>query len=67
MPRTNVEVQPLSPALGAEIHGVDLSHELDEATFQDIYDAFLEHHVIFLPDQRVSPADQIAFARRLVV
>lgn len=41
MPRTNIEVQPLSPAIGAEIHGVDLSHELDDATFQDIHQAFL--------------------------
>lgn len=64
MPRTNIEVQPLSTVIGAEIHGVDLSHALDDATFEDIHDALLEHHVIFLPDQRITPADQIAFARR---
>ena len=64
MPRTNIEVQPLSPVIGAEIHGVDLSHALDDATFEDIHDALLQHHVIFLPDQRITPADQITFARR---
>ena len=64
MPRTNIEVSPLSPVIGAEIHGVDLSHPLDDATFEDIHDALIRHHVIFLSDQRISPADHIAFARR---
>ena len=64
MPRTNIEVQPLSPAIGARIDGVDLSHDLDDATFEDIRDALLAHHVIFLPDQQIAPDNQIAFAKR---
>lgn len=64
MARANIEVRPLTPMIGATIHGVDLSHELDDATFEDIHKAFLEHLVIILPDQKITPAQQLAFARR---
>jgi hypothetical protein len=34
------DVRPLSPVLGAEVIGVDLSQPLDSATRRDVYDAF---------------------------
>ena len=64
MAHSNIEVIPLTTAIGAEIHGVDLSQPLDDETFDDVHDALLEHHVIFLPDQRITPAQQLEFARR---
>lgn len=42
-----IEVRPIAGSLGAEIHGVDLSHELGQETFAEIHRAFLEHLVIF--------------------
>ena len=47
-----ITVKPLSPNLGAEIAGVDLSQPLSNAQFDDIHSAFLKHHVIFFRDQR---------------
>ena len=39
-------VKPLSGSIGAEILGIDLSQELDEATFAAVHRAFLDHLVI---------------------
>jgi taurine dioxygenase len=59
----HIEVRPIAGALGAEIGGVDLAR-LDDATFADIKAAWLEHLVIFFRNQRITPEQQIAFARR---
>jgi taurine dioxygenase len=61
---TAIRVKPLSPHLGAEIEGVDLSRPLGNSEFDAIHRAFLTHHVIFFRDQKLSPDDQLAFGRR---
>lgn len=38
--------RPLSPAIGAEILGVDLDHDIDDVTRQEILDAWIEHGVL---------------------
>ena len=43
----HISVQPLSGALGAEIHGVDLSNPVSDEVFTEIHRAFLDHLVIF--------------------
>ena len=60
-----LEARRLSGALGAEIRGVDLAR-LDDALFKAIHAAFLEHHVLVFPEQRLAPEDQIAFGERFV-
>ena len=60
----SLRVIPSGAALGAEIHGVDLAGGLDDATFAAIHAAFLEHEVLVVREQRLAPADQIAFAAR---
>lgn len=57
-------VTPLTPAIGAEISGVDLSQEQDEAVIGEIRAALLAHKVVFFRDQYITPAQHIAFARR---
>jgi taurine dioxygenase len=57
-------VKRVSPALGAEIAGVDLAKPLTDDLFGEIHRAFLEHAVIFFRRQRLDPEVQIAFARR---
>jgi taurine dioxygenase len=58
-----MEVRKLGAAMGAEIAGVDLTR-LDDATFEKIHAAFLDHHVIVVRDQRLTPPAQIAFSQR---
>ena len=60
----SVEVFPQSGALGAEIGGVDLSEPLDDATFEAIHRAFLDHQVIFLRGQSLTPLELRSFALR---
>ena len=56
-------VKPLSPALGAEIVGVDLREELPAQTVADIVDAWHQHLVVVFRNQSLSEDDQIRFAQ----
>jgi taurine dioxygenase len=58
-----IETRLLTPTIGAEIHGVDLSQPLDEATLAEIRAAFLEHQVIFFRNQDISLDQHKAFGR----
>ena len=60
----HIETHPVAGALGAEISGVDLSHDLSDSIMAEIRAALMEHQVIFFRDQQITPAQQVAFARR---
>jgi taurine dioxygenase len=57
-------VKHLSPALGAEILGVDLRDEMADETFGEILNAWHDHLVILFRNQSLSEDDQIRFAQR---
>lgn len=59
-----VEVVPTSPSIGADIRGVDLSQDIDDATFNAILDAWHAHLVLRIRDQNLSPGQLSAFSRR---
>lgn len=59
-----LNITPTGAALGAEIHGVDLSHTLDQAMFRAIETALHEYEVIFFRDQKISSEQLIALSRR---
>ncbi|MDA1309520.1 MAG: TauD/TfdA family dioxygenase [Proteobacteria bacterium] len=59
----SIEILPLAGTLGADIHGVDVA-TIDDATFEAVHQALLDHGVIVLRDQDITPAQQIAFAKR---
>ena len=40
-----IEVDPLSPIIGAEISGVDVSKPLGNQTYQELHDALMKHQV----------------------
>jgi len=60
-----LEVKPIAGALGAEIHGVDLSRELDTATVAEIRRIWLKYNVVFFRGQSLTSAQYMAFARKL--
>jgi len=59
-----VHLTPLTPSLGAEVSGLELSLELDDAKFRALYQAFLRYQVLLFPPQELPPGNQVAFARR---
>jgi alpha-ketoglutarate-dependent taurine dioxygenase len=60
-----ITVSPIAGALGAEIGGVDLASDLSDDTVAEIRQAWLEHLVVFFRDQELTPAEFLAFARRI--
>ncbi|MFT5173675.1 MAG: taurine dioxygenase [Gammaproteobacteria bacterium] len=60
----HIEVKRTAGALGAQICGVDLSKPLAQAVFDEIYAAWLEHHVVFFRDQKIDPSQHLAFGQR---
>jgi taurine dioxygenase len=52
-----IDVRPLAGAMGAEIHGVDLSQPLTPETKHAIRSAFFKHIAVFVPDQHLSPGN----------
>jgi len=59
-----LDILPISGAMGAEIHGTDLSGPLDDSCVQRIRSALLEHGAVFFRDQKLTPDSQLAFASR---
>ena len=43
----DIEVRPLSSAIGAEIHGVDIANGLSTTAFEEVQRAFSDFGVIF--------------------
>jgi taurine dioxygenase len=64
MRNSTIDIQPIAGALGAEIHGVDLSRPLEDRQFGEIRQAFFDYSVIFFRDQKITPEQHIAFAER---
>jgi taurine dioxygenase len=59
-----IEIQPVTPGIGAEIRGVDLRDDLDECAVATIRQALLDHLVLFFRDQELTPLQHLAFAAR---
>lgn len=62
-----ITVTRLGKHLGAEISGVDLSHPLDDATFEAVRNAFFDNEVAVFRKQKLTAEQQIAFTRRFGV
>lgn len=61
---SHIRVNPLTPAIGAEIEGVDLATDLSDAAFAEIERALTENLVLFFRDQPMTPEQHLAFGRR---
>jgi taurine dioxygenase len=58
-----LEIAPLTPTVGAEVSGVDLSKPLDAATKAAMRTALLDWKVLFFRDQDITTDEHLAFAR----
>jgi taurine dioxygenase len=65
MAKPPFEIAPLAHAVGAEVRGVDLSRPLSPATLARLRRAWLDAGVLVLPDQPLTSAAFLAFARQL--
>jgi taurine dioxygenase len=61
---TTLQIRPVSPTIGAEVLGLDLAGDLAAETVAAMRAAWLEHLVLFFPDQDLTPEQQETFARR---
>ncbi len=60
----HITVEPLTPAIGADIHGVDISKQLSAEVVAEIRAAYLEHLVVFFHDQTLTPTQVVTFSKR---
>ncbi|MDG2114849.1 MAG: TauD/TfdA family dioxygenase [Actinomycetota bacterium] len=58
-----MQIAPVSPILGAEITGVQVS-KLTNGEFESVREVFLDRSVVFFRDQELSPEQHIEFAQR---
>jgi alpha-ketoglutarate-dependent sulfate ester dioxygenase len=61
--KSDLALRPITPILGADVHGLDLRRDLDAATIASIRAALLKHKVLVFRDQAIDDAQQIRFSR----
>ncbi len=59
-----LEISTLTPHIGAEVSGVDLSQPLSNEQFSELYQAWLDWKVLVFRDQHLDAEQHKAFARR---
>ena len=57
--------RPLHASFGAEVIGADLASDLDDATIEQIEAAWLRYSILLFRDVAMTPAQHVAFTRRL--
>jgi taurine dioxygenase len=62
-PDAGLSIAPLSPTIGAEIAGIDLSQPVSGDQQAALYQALLDWKVVFFRDQQITRAQHVAFAR----
>ena len=58
-----LQIRKLSDAFGAEILGLDLSRELDDATYAALKKAYADYSVLLLRGQKMSDERHVEFSR----
>jgi len=59
-----VKITPIAGALGADISGIDVASPISDGAFETLRQAIWRHGVVAIRDQALTPAQQLAFARR---
>ena len=58
-----LQINKLTPNIGAEIIGKNIFDNLTTTVCDKIYEALIENKVIFFRDQKISPIQHINFAK----
>jgi taurine dioxygenase len=58
-----LSIDPVTPAIGAVISGVDFSSPVSPPACDEIYQALLRHLVVFIRGAQTSPREHLEFAR----
>jgi alpha-ketoglutarate-dependent taurine dioxygenase len=58
-----IQLEPLDATFGARVTGVALPR-MDDATFAELYQAWLEYALLIFPDQHLTKEEQVEFAER---
>lgn len=61
---SNIEIRPLTLALGAEVRGIDLARSLSQEDVQTLERAWMDHLVLFFRDQSLDIEQLRAFGER---
>ncbi|HBP15201.1 MAG: TauD/TfdA family dioxygenase [Pseudomonadota bacterium] len=59
-----LEVETLTPHIGAKVRGIDLSQSLTNEQARDVHQAWIDWKVLVFPDQHLNRDQHKAFARR---
>ena len=57
-----INLEPISGALGAIVHGVDM-RELDDEIITELHQAWMDHKVLFFRDQELTPAQHVEYGK----
>lgn len=58
-----IEITPMTPRIGAEVSGIDLTKSLGNQQFQELHDALMEHSVLFFRNQDIDVEQHKNFGR----
>ncbi|MFD8997757.1 TauD/TfdA dioxygenase family protein [Streptomyces abikoensis] len=57
-------IEPVSPAIGARVTGLDLSQDVSDEAWKTVQDAFHQYNVLVFPGQDISVEQQKSFTAR---
>ena len=63
IPYETITVDPLTPIIGAELSGIDLSRPLGNRQLDEVHRALAENLVIFFRNQHITEEQHLAFGR----
>lgn len=58
-----ISINPVTPTIGAELSGIDFSSPVDASVYDEIYEALIQHLVIFIHGVDISPQHHLELAK----
>ncbi len=63
-PNDQIEINPVTPCIGAEVENFNISEGMDQTQFGHIHEALMTHQVLFFRDQDMTLEQHKQFARQ---